>query len=86
MMSGRIGHAERLYLGDRQTDPRWSGRLVRVLARGHGPGPRNALVEFDTGEQVVVPTYAGGGTGATLRVPSNARKAWSENPIKYTWR
>jgi hypothetical protein len=49
------------------TDPRWRNRWVEVLVRGKGPGPKNALVEFDTGERVVVLTYAGGPTGALLR-------------------
>jgi hypothetical protein len=58
---------KRVYLGTRDTDERWRDREVEVLVRSKGPGPRNALVEFDTGERVVVPTYAGG-RGATLRV------------------
>jgi hypothetical protein len=58
----------RRYIGTHDTDPRWRDREVRVLFRSKGPGPRNALVEFDTGERVVVPTYAGG-RGSTLRVP-----------------
>jgi hypothetical protein len=58
----------RFFLGDAKTDPRWRARWVEVLARGRGPGPRNALVRFDTGEEVVVTTYAGGGVGATLRL------------------
>jgi hypothetical protein len=60
--------ARRLFIGDAKTDPRWKDRVVRVVARGRGPAPRNALVQFDTGELVSVPTYAGGGTGATLRI------------------
>jgi len=59
----------RLYVGTKDTASRWRGRLVEVLVRSSGPGPRNALIEFDTGERVVVPTYAGGGVGATLRIP-----------------
>jgi hypothetical protein len=59
---------KRLYVGTHETDPRWCNREVDVLFRVTGPGPRNALVEFDTGERVVVPTYSGG-RGATLRVP-----------------
>jgi hypothetical protein len=58
----------RIFVGTRDTDPRWCNRPVTVLARSKGPGPRNALVEFDSGERVVVPTYAGG-VGATLRIP-----------------
>ena len=57
----------RIYVGAGDTDPRWCEREVRVLARSNGPGPRNALVEFDTGERVVVPTYSSG-RGATLRI------------------
>jgi hypothetical protein len=59
---------KRLYVGAHDTDQRWRNREVEVLLRSNGPGPRNALVEFDTGERVVVPTYSGG-RGATLRVP-----------------
>ena len=59
--------ARRFFIGARDTDPRWCNREVEVLFRSNGPGPRNALVEFDTGERVVVPTYSGG-RGATLRV------------------
>jgi hypothetical protein len=58
---------QRFYVGDRLTAARWRNRWVEVLARSKGPGPRNALVEFDTGERVVVPTYSGG-IGATLRL------------------
>ena len=58
----------RLFVGDAKTDPRWTHRVVRVVVRGQGRAPRNALVEFDTGELVTVPTYAGGGIGATLRI------------------
>ena len=61
--------AKRFFVGARGTDERWSNRTVEVLARSNGPGPRNALVEFDTGERVVVPTYSGG-VGATLRIPT----------------
>lgn len=61
--------AKRFFVGGRGTDERWSNRTVKVLARSNGPGPRNALVEFDTGERVVVPTYSGG-VGATLRIPA----------------
>lgn len=60
---------KRLYVGTNDTDLRWRNREVDVLIRSNGPGPRNALVEFDTGERVVVPTYAGG-RGATLRILS----------------
>ena len=60
--------ATRLYIGTHDTEPRWCDREVEVIVRSNGPGPRNALVEFDTGERVVVPTYSGG-RGATLRVP-----------------
>jgi predicted Abi (CAAX) family protease len=63
--------ATRIYVGTKDSDPRWKGRIVKVLARSTGPGPRNALVEFDTGERVVVPTYFGG-VGATLRIPRPA--------------
>lgn len=59
---------KRTFVGARDTADRWRNRTVEVLARSNGPGPRNALVEFDTGERVVVPTYAGG-VGATLRIP-----------------
>jgi hypothetical protein len=59
---------KRVYTGTKDTDPRWRNRLVEVLVRGKGPGPRNALVEFDTGERVVVPTYSGR-VGGTLRIP-----------------
>jgi hypothetical protein len=59
---------KRFYIGTRDTDPRWRNRLVEVLVRSKGPGPLNALVRFDTGERVVVPTYSGG-IGATLRIP-----------------
>jgi hypothetical protein len=59
---------KRIFVGARDTDDRWRNRPVEVLARSDGPGPRNALVEFDTGERVVVPTYSGG-VGATLRIP-----------------
>jgi len=48
------------------TDPRWRNRWVEVLVRGQGPGPKNALVRFETSEQIVVPTYSGG-KGALLR-------------------
>jgi hypothetical protein len=58
---------KRLFVGARDTDARWRNRPVEVPARSNGPGPRNALVEFDTGERVVVPTYWGG-VGATLRI------------------
>lgn len=60
-----------MYVGTKDTAARWRGRLVRVLVRSNGPGPRNALVEFDTGEKVVVPTYAGR-IGATLRIPRDS--------------
>jgi hypothetical protein len=59
--------ARRIYIGTSDTDPSWCDREVDVLLRSNGPGPRNALVEFDTGERVVVPTYSGG-RGATLLV------------------
>lgn len=59
---------KRIYVGTGETDPRWRNRPVVVLFRSSGPGPRNALVEFDAGERVVVPTYSGG-IGATLRIP-----------------
>jgi hypothetical protein len=59
---------KRIFVGARDTDPRWQDRVVEVVARSNGPGPRNALVEFDTGERVVVPTYSGS-LGATLRIP-----------------
>jgi hypothetical protein len=62
---------KRVYVGTKETDPRWRDREVDVLVRSNGPGPRNALVVFDTGERVVVPTYRGG-TGATLRIPRDA--------------
>lgn len=60
--------ARRIFVGSRDTHPRWRDREVEVLVRSNGPGPRTALVEFDTGERVVVPTYSGG-RGATLRIP-----------------
>lgn len=63
--------ATRMYVGTKDTAARWRGRLVTVLVRSNGPGPRNALVEFDTGERVVVPTYAGR-VGATLRIPCDS--------------
>ena len=63
----------RFFIGNHGTDPRWRNRLVEVLVRSNGPGPRNALVEFDTGERVVVPTYSGG-IGATLRIPREDHK------------
>ncbi len=50
------------YLGDRQTAERWRGQPCRVLIRAKGPGPRNALVEFADGSQVVVL-----GSGRVLR-------------------
>jgi len=56
-----------VYVGARGTDPRWIGRPCRVLIRAKPPAVRNALVVFDDGSRVVVPTYAGGRTGATLR-------------------
>jgi hypothetical protein len=62
---------KRIFVGAGDTDRRWRDRPVEVLARSKGPGPRNALVEFDTGERVVVPTYSGG-VGATLRIPREA--------------
>lgn len=34
------------------------GHACRVLARGRGPGPRNVLIEFDDGEQLVAPMFA----------------------------
>ncbi|HET7928568.1 MAG TPA: hypothetical protein VFM40_03365 [Actinomycetota bacterium] len=58
---------KRVFVGARDTDDRWRDRVVEVLARSKGR-PRNVLVEFDTRERVVVPTYSGG-TGATLRIP-----------------
>ncbi|HKE54946.1 MAG TPA: hypothetical protein VKC55_09285 [Actinomycetota bacterium] len=61
---------KRIFIGARGTDDRWRNRPVEVLARSKGR-PRNALVEFDTGERVVVPTYAGG-VGSTLRIPREA--------------
>jgi hypothetical protein len=61
------GRVRRIYVGTMDTEPRWRDREVEVLVRAKGPGPRNALVEFDTGERVVVPTYSGG-SGATLRL------------------
>lgn len=64
--------AGRIYIGTSDTDPSWCNREVDVLFLSNGPGPRNALVEFDTGERVVVPTYSGG-RGATLRIPPDAR-------------
>jgi hypothetical protein len=64
-----VGVVKRIYVGSRDSDPRWCDREVEVLVRSNGPGPRNALVVFDTGERVVVPTYAGG-IGATLRIPN----------------
>jgi hypothetical protein len=66
MTTGRVP-SRRIFVGSRDTDPRWRDREVEVLVRSNGPGPRNALVEFETGERVVVPTYSGG-RGATLRV------------------
>jgi hypothetical protein len=59
----------RVYIGAKGTDARWVGQRCRVLFRFKGPGPRNALVEFADGTQVVVPTYGGGRIGATLRLP-----------------
>jgi len=56
-----------VYAGARGTDPRWIGRPCRVLIQAKPPAVRNALVVFDDGSRVVVPTYAGGRTGATLR-------------------
>jgi hypothetical protein len=62
-----------VFIGARGTAPRWIGRPCRVLARSGHARPRNALVEFDDGSRVVVPTYAGGGVGATLRrLPTSA--------------
>jgi len=60
-----VSHTRRLYLGDRQTAPELRNRWVEVLFRFKGPGPRNALVRFDDGDERIVPTYAGGGIGAT---------------------
>ncbi|MDP9299076.1 MAG: hypothetical protein M3P11_12905 [Actinomycetota bacterium] len=57
----------RFYIGDVKTDERWRNRWVEVLVRGKGPSPRNALVRFDDGSEVVVATYSGG-LGATLRL------------------
>ena len=62
---------KRIYVGTGETDPRWRNRQVEVLFRSNGPGPRNALVEFDSSERVVVPTYSGG-ISATLRIPRPA--------------
>ena len=62
-------HGKRVFVGAKDTDPRWRDREVDVLVRSNGPGPRNALVAFDTGERVVVPTYSGG-SGAPLRIPA----------------
>jgi hypothetical protein len=56
-----------IYMGTKGTAPRWVGQPCRVLVRSKGPGPRNALVEFEDGSRIVVPTYAGGRVGATLR-------------------
>ena len=42
----------RRHRGDRKGHP------CRVIARAPGPGPRNVLVEFEDGEQVVAPRYA----------------------------
>ncbi len=67
-----MGAERRFYVGTKDTDARWRDRPVQVLVRSNGPGPRNALVEFDSGERVVVPTYAGG-AGATLRISDPTR-------------
>lgn len=64
-----MGVVKRIYVGSKDTDGRWRDREVEVLVRSDGPGPRNALVAFDTGERVVVPTFLGG-IGATLRIPT----------------
>jgi hypothetical protein len=66
-VSNERPRVRRIYIGASDTDPSWCDREVDVLFRSSGPGPRNALVRFDTGERVVVPTYSGG-RGATLRV------------------
>ena len=64
---------QRFYVGDKLTDGRWRDRWVEVLIRSNPPridgrrAPTTALVEFDTGERIVVPTYSGG-SGATLRL------------------
>ncbi|HSL12363.1 MAG TPA: hypothetical protein VLA82_13710 [Actinomycetota bacterium] len=63
-MEGPFTH---VFVGARGTSPRWVGRPCRILARSGRARPRNALVEFADGTRVVVPTYAGGGVGATLR-------------------
>jgi len=55
------------FLGAGGTDARWVGQPCRVLVRATDGRPRNALVEFPDGSRVVVPTYAGGRVGATLR-------------------
>lgn len=55
------------FLGAKGSDPRWVGQPCRVLARSGRARPKNALVEFPDGSRVVVPTYAGGKVGATLR-------------------
>lgn len=34
------------------------GHRCRVLCRGNGAGPRNALLEFEDGERLVAPRYA----------------------------
>ena len=59
----------RLYLGDEKTDPRWRDRLVTVLVRAKG----KALVEFDDGTRLAVPTYRGG-VGALLRIPPQPQR------------
>lgn len=42
----------------RRTLPERKGEPCRVLARGHGPGPRNVLVEFGDGHLVVADRFA----------------------------
>lgn len=42
----------------RRHRPDRKGHPCRVLARAAGPGPRNVLVVFDDGEQVVAPMWA----------------------------
>lgn len=42
----------------RKHRPDRKGHPCRVLATSPGPGPRNVLVEFSDGEQVIAPRWA----------------------------
>ena len=55
------------FLGAKGTDPRWVGQPCRILVTSGRATPRNALVEFPDGSRIVVPTYAGGRVGSSLR-------------------